>query len=125
MDARAAKRRRTTSSLQHSPERADDGCISLEFCEAKLRKVKQRNGLTRTRTALAKARAHWSNIGAFTGASAMLHVLINSLRLRFLREGWTLSEQAPIAQAITCFACNGLPMDKKWFIRAGYHRHGQ
>jgi hypothetical protein len=43
----------------------------------------------------------------------------------YSREGWTLSEQAPIAQAITCFACNGLPVDRKWFERAGYHRHDQ
>jgi hypothetical protein len=41
------------------------------------------------------------------------------------RKGWTLSELAPIAQAITCFACNGLPVDRKWFVRAGFHRHGQ
>jgi hypothetical protein len=58
-----------------------------EFHEVKLRKTKPRSGLVRTRTALAKARAHWFNMGAFTGASAMPHLLIYSLRLLLFARG--------------------------------------
>jgi hypothetical protein len=59
-----------------------DTGFGLEFHEVKLRKAKPLRGLARTRTALAKARAHWHNMGAFIGASAMSHLLINSLPAR-------------------------------------------